>query len=115
MFSNDDEIRSNTIFTIGVLCSQSNHALSQYYSQIVTDLYSVIKKEKNKQSMDNVCGTLCRLFVCITTGPQTHNLDLDLLIKTILELTPLRTDFNEYHTLFTFILQVASNKMVTNN
>jgi hypothetical protein len=68
MFSNDDEIRSNTIFTIGVLCSQSNNALSKYYVQVITDLYAIIKKEKNKQSLDNVCGSLARMLVCATSS-----------------------------------------------
>jgi hypothetical protein len=68
MFSNDDEIRSNTIFTIGVLCSKSNNALSKYYVQIVSDLYAIIKKEKNKQSLDNVCGSLARMFMCCSSA-----------------------------------------------
>ena len=79
MFSNDDEIRSNAIFTIGVLCSQSKNALSQFYPQIIQDLYSILKKEKNKQSMDNVCGSLARLFVCANLA-NTQSIDYDLVI-----------------------------------
>ena len=64
IFSNEEEIRSNTIFTIGVLCSQSRNALSGYYHQIINDLLNILKTEKNKQTLDNICGTLCRLFIC---------------------------------------------------
>jgi hypothetical protein len=78
MASSDDEIRSNTIFTIGVLCSQSNNALSPFYPQILNDLYQIAKKEKNKQSLDNICGTLCRLF-SFSTIAQLSNIDYELV------------------------------------
>ena len=61
MFDTDDEVRSNTIFTAGVLCSQSNGALKHEYENIVKNLFIILNNEKNKQVFDNVCGTLCRI------------------------------------------------------
>ena len=84
MFSNDDEIRSNTIFTVGVLCSQSNNALSKYYTQIITDLFAIIKKEKNKQSLDNVCGSLARMLVCATSA-NIQNIDYESVSKILFQ------------------------------
>ena len=63
MPSTDEEIRSNTIYTIGVLCSQSKNALCQFYVQIVNDLVELVKIEKSKQTLDNICGTLCRVLL----------------------------------------------------
>ncbi|CAF0848327.1 unnamed protein product [Brachionus calyciflorus] len=113
MAINECEIRSNTIYTIGVLCSQSANALSQYYPQIITDLYQLVKKEKNKQTLDNICGSLCRLCLCCFSA-NVQTVDFELLVKTIFDLTPLRVDMDEYHTLYTFISQTASNKILMN-
>jgi len=35
------------------------------------------------------------------------------MLKTIFDLTPLKVDYCEYHTLFSFILHIISNKMVS--
>lgn len=75
--STEDEIKSNTIFAIGVLCTQSKDALKQYYAQIVNDLFEILKIEKCKQTLDNICGTMCRLFLCcITTSLEGLNYEL---------------------------------------
>ena len=72
--STEDEIRSNTIYTIGVLCSQSRNTLQEFYSKIINDLLVMIKTEKHKQSQDNICGTLCRLFMCcMSSNSQNIN------------------------------------------
>ena len=57
----DDEVKSNTIYTIGVLCSQSNGALKDEYESIIKELLVILSHEKNKQTIDNICGTFCRL------------------------------------------------------
>ena len=61
MIDHDDEVRSNTIFTVGVLCSQSDGALNNEYENIIKDLFIILNNEKNKQVLDNICGTLCRI------------------------------------------------------
>jgi hypothetical protein len=62
MLDRDDEVRSNTIFTTGVLCSQSNGALKDEYEKLAKDMFVILNsQEKNKQVLDNVCGTLCRI------------------------------------------------------
>lgn len=75
--STEDEIKSNTIFSIGVLCSQSKDSLKQYYPQIVNDLFEILKIEKCKQTMDNICGTMCRLFMaCVSSNIEGVNYEL---------------------------------------
>jgi hypothetical protein len=37
----------------------------------------MIKTEKHKQSQDNICGTLCRLFMCcMSSNSQNINYEL---------------------------------------
>lgn len=113
IFATDDEIKSNTIFTLGVLCSQSNSSLQQYYPQIINDISEILKYEKCKQTLDNICGTLCRIVLsCISINLQEIN--YEFLIKTIFDLAPLKVDFHEYFTFFTFISKVLTNSIVTN-
>ena len=88
--SKDDEIRSNTIFTIGVIFykSVSNQSLHEFYPKAIEDLLNLAKSEQNKQSFDNICGTLCRLCMCcLTAGIQTidyQSVCYNMLIKFII-------------------------------
>jgi len=113
IFSTDNEIKSNTIFTLGMLCSQSpDNCLQQYYPQVINDLLEILKHEKCKQTLDNICGTLCRLFLaCMSANLQGVN--YDVVLGAIFELTPLKSDHNEYMTLFTFISKLVNNNIVS--
>lgn len=113
ILSTDDEIKSNTIFTLGMLCSQSANSLQQFYPQIVNDLLEILKHEKNKQTLDNICGTLCRLFIaCMSVNLQTVN--YELLLKQIFDLIPLKHDFHEYFTFFTFVSKLITTDVLGN-
>ena len=81
MIDSDDEVRSNTIFTVGVLCSQSNGALKAEYENIIKDLLIILNNEKNKQVFDNICGTLCR--ICFSgVFLNVPNVDYGMVCKT---------------------------------
>ncbi len=85
--SRDDEIRSNAIFTIGVIFykSISNSSLHEFYPKAIEDLLILAKSEQNKQSFDNICGTLCRLCMCcLTAGVQAIDYQAVCLILYIL-------------------------------
>jgi len=110
--SSEEEIKSNTIFSVGVLCSQSKGSLKQFYSQIINDLFEILKSEKCKQTLDNICGTMCRLFIC-SAEVNLEGLNYELMLKTIIDLIPLKVDHNEYHTLFDFIIKIISNPVTT--
>ena len=80
--STNEEIKSNSIFTLGVLCSQSGTSLNQHYSQLVSELFNMTKLEQNKQTLDNICGTLCRLYICcLRANIQGMDYDTVLLIR----------------------------------
>lgn len=113
ILSIDNEIKSNTIFTLGMLCSQSGNSLQQYYPQIVNDLMETLKHEKCKQTLDNICGTLCRIFLaCMAVNLQ--NINYEMLLKAIFELVPLKVDHNEYMTFFTFVSKLMTNSILQN-
>ena len=78
MGSPDDEVKSNTIFTIGIMCSLSANCLQQFYPQVISDIFEILKTEKCKQTLDNICGTLCRLFSASVSANQ-QSIDYELV------------------------------------
>lgn len=113
ILSTDDEIKSNTIFTLGMLCSQSDNQLQQFYPQIINDLLEILKHEKCKQTLDNICGTMCRVFLGAMTV-NLQNINYELLLKTIFDLVPLKVDHDEYFTFFTFVSNLLTNNNMPN-
>jgi len=92
-------------------------------------LLHIAATEKNKQALDNVCGTLARLC---TSSIQTNFTKMDFnmvriqigvligfltyfllkIFEKIFEFVPLKTDYNEYWTLFTLIEKTLATNMV---
>lgn len=113
MVATDDEIKSNTIYTMGMLCSQSGNSLQQYYPQITSDLMEILKTEQCKQTLDNICGTLCRVFLA-SMAINLQGINYDMLLKTIFDLAPLKEDYNEYFTFFTFVSKLINENILLN-
>ena len=45
MMSEDEEVRSNSVYAMGVLVRQSRGALQTGYAKLVSDLYTLLKRE----------------------------------------------------------------------
>ncbi|CAC5376943.1 IPO4 [Mytilus coruscus] len=58
----DEEVRSNSIFAIGVLMANSGDKLLLHYTQVLKTLFAILNKEGNPRVIDNICAATCRMI-----------------------------------------------------
>ncbi|XP_076111369.1 importin-4-like isoform X2 [Mytilus galloprovincialis] len=100
----DEEVRSNSIFALGVLMANSGDKLFSHYTQVLKTLFAILNKEGNPRVIDNVCAATCRMI-------STHKsaLPLEQVIPVIVQCLPLKEDFEENETVYNCLLQLYSD------
>jgi hypothetical protein len=63
LLDEDEEVRTNACFGMGVLCMVAKQQLIGQYEVILNRLSQVLSKETNLRMIDNVCSCLCRMIV----------------------------------------------------
>jgi len=63
LLDDDEEVRTNACFGMGVLCIVANQQLVGQYEVILNRLSHVLSKETNKRMIDNICSCLCRMIL----------------------------------------------------
>ncbi len=63
LIDDDEEVRTNACFGMGVLCIVANQQLIGQYEIILNRLSQVLIKEINLRMIDNICSCLCRMIV----------------------------------------------------
>ena len=63
LLDEDEEVRTNACFGLGVLCAAANQHLLSQYELILGRLSQVLSKENNVRMIDNVCSCLCRMIL----------------------------------------------------
>ncbi|CAF4599705.1 unnamed protein product, partial [Rotaria sp. Silwood2] len=63
LLDDDEEVRTNACFGMGVLCAVANQQLLSQYETILNRLSQVLIKETNLRMIDNICSCLCRMIV----------------------------------------------------
>ncbi|XP_022092139.1 importin-4-like [Acanthaster planci] len=97
----DEEVRSNAVFGLGVLAQNCGEVAYPHFSNILQALSSVMGKETNRRVVDNVCAAVCRLIV------TNHSLvPLEEVIPMLLKFLPLQDDLAENDTVYGCILQL---------
>ncbi|XP_027206682.2 importin-4 [Penaeus vannamei] len=91
----DDEVRSNAIYGLGVLGQHGGEAITGHYNNILATLSAALSKETFPRALDNICGAVARL---ISTSPS--NVPLEQVFPVVLGCLPLREDFAENPTVF---------------
>ncbi|XP_013410822.1 importin-4-like [Lingula anatina] len=94
----DEEVRGNAAFAIGILVANSGDALLSQYPHILEVLYKTLQKESVPRVMDNTCAAVCRL---IFANPE--HVPLDQVLPVVLQFLPLKEDFEENVTVFSCI------------
>ncbi|XP_072169720.1 importin-4-like isoform X2 [Diadema setosum] len=104
----DEEVRSNAVFGLGVLAEHGKDALYQHYPSLLQVLSGVMGRESNGRVIDNVCASVCRL---ITTN---HTLvPVSQLVPMLLKYLPLREDMEENVTVYTCLGRLYEAGQVT--
>ncbi|XP_068205892.1 importin-4-like [Palaemon carinicauda] len=91
----DDEVRSNSIYGLGVLGQHGGEAILGHYPNILTALSEALSKESFPRAVDNICGAVARL---IATSP--NNVPMEQVFPVVFGCLPLREDFEENSTVF---------------
>ncbi|XP_075067258.1 importin-4 [Mixophyes fleayi] len=91
----DNEVRSNAVFGLGVLAEHGGAAMHTHYPKLLSVLSSIISSEKNAHALDNVCGAVSRMMLSHPVG-----VPVEQVFPVMLRSLPLREDFEENYTVF---------------
>ncbi|CAF1179561.1 unnamed protein product [Rotaria sordida] len=96
LLDEDEEVRTNACFGMGVLCIVANQQLLGQYETILNRLSQVLIKETNLRMIDNICSCLCRMIV---VSPK--HVPLEQVLPVLFQHLPIREDFAEANSIFT--------------
>ncbi|KAK2193044.1 hypothetical protein NP493_18g10006 [Ridgeia piscesae] len=102
----DEEVRSNAVFAMGVLLANSGESMYSYYDETVKNLFAVLNHEMDPRVIDNTISTLCRMI--LTNGCI---INLAEVLPVILQCLPLKADFEENHTVYLCLAQLYSSEV----
>lgn len=63
LLDEDEEVRTNACFGLGVLCAVAQGHLLGQYEMILARLSQVLSRESNRRMIDNILSCLCRMIV----------------------------------------------------
>ncbi|XP_063769721.1 importin-4 isoform X1 [Pseudophryne corroboree] len=100
----DDEVRSNSVYGLGVLAEHGGGAMHKHYPKLLSVLSSIISSEKNAQALDNVCGAVSRMILSHPAG-----VPVEQVFPVMLRSLPLKEDFEENYIVFKCIAFLYEN------
>ena len=101
----DNAVKSNAAFGIGMLITNSQQDTSNYFSTILGLLSPLFASASKSNLIDNICGCLSRM---ILKAPAS--LPLNDILPVILKSLPLKNDFAENRPVYKMIIiQLANN------
>ncbi|KAL7977766.1 hypothetical protein Chor_009715, partial [Crotalus horridus] len=100
----DQEVRSNAVFGLGVLAEHGKEAMYEHYPKILALLSNLIAQERNNRVTDNVCGAVARMLM---TNPG--GMPVEQVFPVLLHALPLREDFEEYKTVYRCVAFIYQN------
>uniref|UniRef100_A0A6A7G1S5 Importin-4-like n=1 Tax=Hirondellea gigas TaxID=1518452 RepID=A0A6A7G1S5_9CRUS len=89
------EVRSNAIFGLGLLGLHGGEAIIPELPGILIGLSELMTLEKEPRATDNICAALARII-----GAQAKYLPVPTILPALLNMLPLREDFEENMTIF---------------
>ncbi|XP_059170198.1 importin-4-like isoform X2 [Physella acuta] len=102
----DEEVRSNSVFALGVLAVNGGDAMISHYTDILKTLFTVMNAERNPRVLDNVCAAVCRMV-----WHSQQNVPLAQVLPVIVQLLPLKEDFEENVTVFTCLMKLYTENV----
>ncbi|KAG1652178.1 Importin-4 [Nymphon striatum] len=76
MKDEDDEVRSNSVYGLGVLALHSGEKLNQEYPRILMSVSNMLSKEDCPTPLDNICGAIAKLILAnVEIMPLKEDLD----------------------------------------
>ncbi|CAG8833327.1 3057_t:CDS:2, partial [Racocetra persica] len=108
----DDEVRSNAAFAVGLLCQHTRVDISSKYGDILSSLHPLFTGQSLMNVTDNACGAVCRMIMAC---PQA--IPMEQVLEVVLRMLPLKRDFEENEPVFKCIIMLfrANNSFVFNH
>ncbi|GFN80012.1 importin-4 [Plakobranchus ocellatus] len=102
----DEEVRSNSVFALGLLAVNGGQVMVGQYPDILKTLFAIMNSESNPRVMDNICAAVCRM---IWHSPQS--VPLAQVFPVVMQLLPLKEDLEENVTVFTCVMKLYSENI----
>ncbi|XP_041375551.1 importin-4-like [Gigantopelta aegis] len=97
----DEEVRSNAVFALGVLVSNSGEKLHSQYPVVLKVLFDILNKETDGRVQDNICAATCRLI-----WANKSAVPLEHVIPVIMKCLPLKQDLEEIATVYSTLIHL---------
>ncbi|XP_064467073.1 importin-4-like [Ornithodoros turicata] len=112
MRDKDAEVRSNSVFGLGVLAENAGDVLKTQYPAILEALSAMLSREDNRRAKDNICGAVARLILTnIGAVPMAE------VFPVFLQQLPLEEDTAENTAVFrclSYVYEVGHEQFLTN-
>jgi len=96
----DDEVRSNSAFALGVLCENGKDNMLSYYMTILECFHTLLSSGQQAALVqDNTCGAIARM---IMTSPQ--NIPFEQVLPVLVNCLPIKEDERENETVTKCVL-----------
>lgn len=59
----DDEVRSNTIYGLGLLAFYGGDIMLPHYQNVLESLFVILSQNQPPRVVDNICGAVCRMIM----------------------------------------------------
>ncbi|CAG8690182.1 1184_t:CDS:10, partial [Ambispora leptoticha] len=108
----DDEVRSNAAYSIGLLCQHTTVNITPQYNNILAALHPLFVKKSTTNVTDNACGAVCRMML---VHPEA--IPIDQVLPVLIQTLPLKKDYQENEPVYQCIFQLfrANNNIVLNH
>ncbi|KAI8388178.1 armadillo-type protein [Radiomyces spectabilis] len=97
----DQTVRSNAAFALGILTTHSQIDLSSQYNSMLTALYPLFHNQSLPNTTDNAAGSVARLILA-----HPDAVPLDQVLPVFTNALPLKADFAENEPVFNCLFQL---------
>ncbi|XP_028409936.1 importin-4-like [Dendronephthya gigantea] len=101
----DDEVRGNTSYALGVLAAYGGDPVFVHYPEILEGLFFLLKREHEVRVVDNICAAVCRM-ICANIS----KVPMEQTFPVLLQCLPLKADFEENTTVYSCIVQLFNSE-----
>nr|XP_058944233.1 importin-4-like [Pocillopora verrucosa] len=101
----DDEVRSNTIYGLGILAFYGGDLITPQYPTILEALFVILSQNQPPRVVDNICGAVSRMIMA-----NRNFLPLEKVFPGLLQCLPLKEDFEENDPVYSCIIELFSDQ-----
>ncbi|XP_020631239.1 importin-4-like [Orbicella faveolata] len=101
----DDEVRSNAIYGLGLLAFYGGDLITPHYQTILEALFVILSQNQPPRVVDNICGAVSRMVMA-----NRNSLPLEKVFPGLLQCLPLKEDFEENHPVYSCIMELFSDQ-----